>query len=149
MSGCKTVFFVDDDPDEIFLAKSLFQEHWTEVQLETFKNPLTLLEYLKNPRVASPDLIVTDLYMPILDGIELARLLRNKEQYRDVPIVMLTSSACPALVAEAKNAGISYYLKKPPDYRGFIDLVGHLNCWYQSFGRGTYAQSFASGLAAS
>lgn len=60
-----------------------------------------------------PDLVLTDLEMPRLNGVELARHLRAREEYRELPVVMITSRSTEKHRHEAEQAGVDLYLTKP------------------------------------
>lgn len=59
------------------------------------------------------DLILTDLHMPVMNGIEFIRAVRNKENYRNVPILFLTTESQSAKKMEAKEAGATGWIIKP------------------------------------
>ena len=67
-----------------------------------------------NPE-APPDAVVADWNMPVMDGVEFARALRKLEDYRGVPILMISSESDPRRVASALLAGVDEYLFKPVD----------------------------------
>jgi len=58
-------------------------------------------------------LLITDLYMPRLNGIELIRKLRNIERGADMPIILLTTETCELQEQEARKAGVSLFIRKP------------------------------------
>lgn len=61
----------------------------------------------------SPDLIVTDLMMPVMDGVSLVKRLKGDPSTRNIPVVMLTAKDQPTDVIEGINAGARHYLTKP------------------------------------
>ena len=74
-------------------------------------------------RTAKVDLIITDLNMPVLDGVGLIRALRQDAKHRAVPILMLTTESDPAKKAEGRSAGATGWLVKPFDPEKLVDLV--------------------------
>lgn len=70
---------------------------------------------------SSPDLILMDVMMPIMDGLQATRTLRSSERFRDVPIIAVT--AMNGAERLAIEAGCTGYVPKPLDIRRFIDLV--------------------------
>ena len=74
-----------------------------------------------------PDAVVTDWNMPIMDGVELAKAIRNTEEYRHVPVLMISSEADPRRVAKALLSGVDEYLFKPVDtamIRERLEIMG-------------------------
>ena len=68
------------------------------------------LRYFNGEKV---DLVVTDLHMPVMDGIELIKNIRNREDYKFVPILFLTTESQQAKKMEAKEAGATGWIVKP------------------------------------
>ena len=71
----------------------------------------------------SVDLIITDLNMPLLDGVGLIRAVRQDPKHRSVPILMLTTEGDPVKKAEGRSAGATGWLVKPFDPDKLVDLV--------------------------
>lgn len=90
-------------------------------QVDTAENGVDALEKLYR----SPfDLIIMDMNMPQMDGMELLRRLRDDEQYREVPVIILSSNAAPLEIQRAMKAGANYYLIKPTDSEKLVKCVG-------------------------
>ncbi|MCP4959067.1 MAG: response regulator, partial [Actinomycetia bacterium] len=62
-----------------------------------------------------PTAIIADWNMPVMDGVELARVIRGSSAYKDIPFLMISSEADPRRVARAILAGVDEYLFKPVD----------------------------------
>ena len=74
-------------------------------------------------QTARADVIITDLNMPVMDGVALIRALRADPKHRSVPILMLTTESNDARKAEGKSAGATGWLVKPFDPEKLIDVV--------------------------
>jgi len=74
------------------------------------------------------DMIITDLRMPEIDGVELARQLRRKEHYREVPIILVTGFEGSDTRQLALQAGVSSFLNKPFKPKQLLDLVRSVLC---------------------
>lgn len=73
---------------------------------------------------ASPaDVIITDLNMPVMDGVTLIKALRADPKHRSVPILMLTTESDAGKKAEGKNAGATGWLVKPFDPQKLVDVI--------------------------
>jgi two-component system chemotaxis response regulator CheY len=69
------------------------------------------------------DLIITDLNMPVMDGLTMIRTLRGKPAHMGVPIIFLTTESDPAMKAQAKAAGATGWLTKPFDADQLVQIV--------------------------
>ncbi|MDH4122338.1 MAG: response regulator [Deltaproteobacteria bacterium] len=101
------IFVVDDDPMglkaiSLFLSKSGHD-------VESFSNGMDLLTKLESSPL--PDLVLSDVYMPRMDGLELLKRVRDK--FRDLPVVIMTSSRELDVTVKALNLGAFAYLLKP------------------------------------
>jgi diguanylate cyclase (GGDEF)-like protein len=103
-----TVAIIDDDADSAALYALALRAAGMEVR--TIKNPLEALSRLDNLR---PDLIIMDLHMPNMNGIELIRVIRQCRQFTSVPIVSLSAETCPDLQLEARSYGADDFITKP------------------------------------
>jgi two-component system, chemotaxis family, chemotaxis protein CheY len=117
----KTILIVDDSPSvRVLLADMLEEEGYKVVEAVDGFEAFKMVEYLKF------DLIITDLSMPVMDGIEFIRLAKKQPLCRFVPIVVLSSEEDSRKVDAAKAAGASTYLSKPfkaPQLRAMLQVV--------------------------
>jgi two-component system, chemotaxis family, chemotaxis protein CheY len=83
------------------------------------------LEALKKAKAEHPDIIISDICMPILDGIEMVKTLRNSSEFRAIPIIMMTALGSENLIS-GMNAGANEAMRKPinPDA-----LLKHIKDW--------------------
>ncbi len=104
----KTVLLVDDSPTILLsLSAVLTQAGYASMQASGGEVALAKLQATK------PDLVITDLHMPGMDGIELIRRIRGLPGCRFVPILMLTTESQAERRAEARTAGATGWLVKP------------------------------------
>jgi len=104
----RTILVVDDSATvRKFVSVSLSMQGFRVV---TAEDGMDALEKLPREHV---DLIITDLNMPNMDGMEFARTLRGNPVYQDLPIIILTSLQEKALKSESEKLGINSYLNKP------------------------------------
>ena len=117
MSG-ESILVVDDNPDNLELTKVLLEcEGWEVRTAEDAEQALnTLAAY-------HPALILMDVQLPGMDGLELTRRLRADPAFKDVIIVALTAYAMKGDEENARAAGCDGYISKPIDTRIFPSLV--------------------------
>lgn len=105
----KTVLLVDDSPTILLsLSALLTQAGYGSVQAAGAEQALAILGASK-----PPDLVITDLNMPGMNGIELIRTIRKLPGFRFVPVLMLTTESQAEKRAEARAAGATGWLVKP------------------------------------
>jgi two-component system response regulator len=78
----------------------------------------------------NPKLVMLDLKMPKMDGIEVLRQIRADERTRLVPVVMLTSSAEENDIVRSYRLGVNSYIVKPVDFEKFVDEVAKLGVYW-------------------
>ncbi|MET0189626.1 MAG: ATP-binding protein, partial [Pseudonocardia sediminis] len=113
------VLVVDDDADMRGYLRDLLSEHWI-VQVETNGS-----EALDAARAAPPDLVLADVALPGIDGIELLRALRTDTRTAGVPVVLLSSRAGEEAAVEGFAAGADDYLVKPFSSRELLARVAN------------------------
>jgi two-component system response regulator len=77
-----------------------------------------------------PRLLLLDLKMPKVDGIEVLREVKSNEQTRTLPVVMLTSSAEERDIVASYSLGVNSYIVKPVDFVSFVDEVAKAGCYW-------------------
>ncbi|MGH8314295.1 MAG: response regulator [Steroidobacterales bacterium] len=86
-------------------------------------------EYASRPEGA-PKLVLLDLKMPKVDGIEVLRQVKSNEATRTIPVVMLTSSAEERDIVASYSLGVNSYIVKPVDFANFVDEVAKAGCYW-------------------
>ncbi len=118
MNEPKSILIVDDDPDTCFLLEDLLASAGYEVQTAKYaEGAMTLLYDYR------PDVVLMDLRLPDMDGLELTRLIRLTAA-KNVPIVAVSAGGRDFAVQEAYEAGCDGYIAKPVDNRTFAATVG-------------------------
>jgi DNA-binding response OmpR family regulator len=99
---------VDDDPSIVRLLRKCLEQEGLEVV--TASDGAGCLLAIESRR---PDLVVLDVMMPIMDGFQVLRVLREKPETRDLPVVLLTARKQDVDVARGWSSGADFYLTKP------------------------------------
>lgn len=134
------VLLVDDDPDDRFL----FQAAWSEAGI---KNPLRMLEdglqardylagagkYAERAGLPPPALVLLDVKMPGMSGLEVLEWLRGREATRRLPVVMLSASTHPKDAAEACRLGANSFVIKPSSISELIELIAAVKSYWLRF----------------
>ena len=112
------VLVVDDDPQTLQLMSHIVRAQGYEVT-----TAISGAEALRQVSIARPDVLLLDVMMPEMDGIEVCRRLRANKNYADLPIVLLTAMAEPGDHADGLLAGADDYIAKPVDPASLVARI--------------------------
>ena len=112
------ILVVEDDGDLLFMIKTMLQAVGDVTLAKDGREALDLME-----QGFKPDVIVTDVMMPRLDGVTLARTLKKYQELQAIPIVMLTAKSGPLDMVTGINAGARHYVTKPFKASELVDKV--------------------------
>ena len=115
----KTVLIVDDDERNRFALSSYLD--MLEMNVFTASDGESALNLLKTEK--SIDLILLDIMMPVMDGYEMLKKLRNDSSTRDIPVIAVTAKAMKGDDVKCIEAGATDYIPKPIDLKSFISKM--------------------------
>lgn len=115
------IVVVDDDPELLTLIALLVRR--IDAQAVTFADPQAAAHYLVDH---IPALIILDLMMPTIKGLDLLREIRSQKRFDPVPILILSAKTDPDTIREGLNAGANGYITKPYIANALIDRVRSL-----------------------
>lgn len=119
-SGRRTIMIVQDNQASTKLLRETLQRmNCRTVEARGGVSALYMLEDMPE----RPDMLITDIMMPEMDGITLIKWLRHIPRYDSMPIIVLSAFAAEADVQAALDAGASEYLTKPLQIRWFMDML--------------------------
>src|SRR5438046_10189190 len=128
-----TVLLVEDNPRDVRLTQRAFKQAGLPHELRVVRDGDEALAYLhregayNEPGIAPrPDVILLDLNLPRMGGHELLREVKQDHRFRQVPIIVLTTSERPDDVRLAYDAGANAYLLKPMGVSRFTEVIGQL-----------------------
>lgn len=133
----KTILLVEDDPDHEVLAVRALKRQRLANQITVARDGEEALQYLfchgpyagRDPK-ALPQVILLDLKLPKVDGLEVLRRLRAAEATRLVPVVILTSSDEEKDVVAGYSMGANSYVRKPVDFDQFLEATRQLGLYW-------------------
>ena len=118
-----TILWADDDLDDLSLMKEILHKNgkdFTILEARNGKDALQILE--SSPKSEFPCLIILDINMPILDGKETLSIIRKIEEYKDIPLVVFTTSNSELDKMFCRRYNVEM-ITKPPQYRSLEDAV--------------------------
>ena len=119
--GDYLVLVVDDSIDNLTVTSLYLQQNGYRVATATNGQEAVLVAAL-----VKPDIIVMDLAMPGVDGLESTRQIRQNKALKDIPVIALTAFSTEGFRRAAHDTGFDGYLTKPVDFRRLHDLIGRL-----------------------
>jgi len=124
------VLMADDDEDDCLFVESAFQEMDIAHDLHFVGDGRELLDYLYNngdfadpEKYPKPNLILLDLHMPRVDGLEALAIIKSDSQLKNIPVLILTTSREEQDIALAEQAGASSFLTKPGVFEDLTDML--------------------------
>jgi CheY-like chemotaxis protein len=106
------IYSVDDDKDERFFIKEAFMDFVSKDQLRFFPNGLELINNLSEGKKL-PDVILMDLNMPLMNGKEALEIIKKNPAWKDVPVVIFSTSNYELDIAKCMASGAKKYICKP------------------------------------
>jgi two-component system, response regulator len=133
----RTVLLVEDNADDEVLALKAFRNMGVPHEVVVERDGEGALDYLFRTRVASerlgappPDLVLLDLNLPGIGGLEVLRRIREDARTRLFPVVVLTSSVEHRDLLRSYSLGANSYIHKPVNFDEFVETVRHLATYW-------------------
>jgi CheY-like chemotaxis protein len=122
------ILLVEDNPDDLLLAQRAFKRSRLGNRVVTRRDGQEALDYLFGSDDGSqagplPDVILLDLNMPRINGLEVLRRMRAEERTRYLPVVVLTTSDEQRDILDSYRLGANSYIRKPVDSYEFFDAI--------------------------
>ncbi len=125
------ILLVEDDPADAELTMRALRRHRLVNKIHWVKDGEQALEYMGGAGVATlPKLVLLDLKMPKVDGMEVLRKLKGSAATQAVPVVIMTSSNEEKDVVESYNLGANSYIVKPVTFESFLDTVAKVGLYW-------------------
>lgn len=124
------ILLVEDDEVDVMTVKRALREIHVTNPLAVAGNGEEALSYLRSRENARPGIILLDLNMPRMNGIEFLAVLKQDERLRRVPVVVLTTSKEEGDKVNSYNLGVAGYIVKPVDYHQFVEAMRTINLYW-------------------
>lgn len=136
MSDLKRVLLVEDNPNDVELTLAAFEEHHLANEIIVARDGSEALDYLfrhgayADRMPGNPAVVLLDLKLPKVNGLEVLEAVRGEPGLRAMPIVVLTSSREEPDLVRCYELGVNAYVVKPVDFSDFIKAVGNLGVFW-------------------
>ncbi len=114
MTESKRIILIDDDPDDQLFFRDAIQVIHPELLCEMASSCQEAFRQLEEPPL--PEFIFMDLNMPVMNGFDCLAYLKNQEQYKNIPIIIFTTSKNPLDISRTRQLGARYFVTKPDDF---------------------------------
>jgi two-component system, response regulator len=133
----KTILLVEDNPSDVNLTKRAFEKEHITNDLVVAEDGQEALDYIfGNGKYANrdinqlPTIILLDLKLPKISGLEVLKKIRAAEKIKRLPVVILTSSKEEQDVAASYDLGVNSYIRKPIDFNQFAEAIKYLGLYW-------------------
>lgn len=130
MTTAVEILLVEDNPQDAELAIRALRKNHLANHLLHLDDGQEALDFLFNDSNEMPRLILLDLKMPRVDGLEVLRALKKDEKRKMIPIVVLTSSKEERDIVESYKLGVNAYIVKPVDFDQFVKAVTQVGMFW-------------------
>jgi CheY-like chemotaxis protein len=130
------ILLAEDNPNDVELTLAALAEHNLANRVTVAHDGVEALEYLRREgrfgdrQPGPPAVVLLDIKMPRMDGLEVLREIRGDPEFKRLPVVILTSSREEQDILTSYNLGVNAYVVKPVDFQAFIAAVEHLGVFW-------------------
>ena len=137
MTRSNIILLVEDNPNDVELTLRAFRKSKVLNEIVVVRDGVEALDYLfttgafagRDPN-ASPEVVLLDLKLPKVDGLEVLRRMRADERTRRTPVVVLTSSGEERDILTSYNLGANSFVRKPVDFNQFLEAAQQLGLYW-------------------
>jgi two-component system response regulator len=137
MKRTNIILLVEDNPDDVELTLRAFRKSKILNEIVVVSDGVEALDYLfatgahagRNPKIV-PEVVLLDLKLPKIAGLEVLRRLRADERTRRIPVVVLTSSNEERDVLSSYDLGANSFVRKPVDFAQFVEAAQQLGLYW-------------------
>ncbi|MFC4478711.1 response regulator [Flavobacterium chungangensis] len=116
------IVIAEDDIDDADVITETFTKNPNFSKVSLVANGEELLNYLKNGSNENPDVILTDINMPIIDGIEALQEILSNDELKKIPCFVYSTSINPSYKEKCDDMGVKAYLIKPYSFEAFAEI---------------------------
>jgi CheY-like chemotaxis protein len=136
MVEIRKILFAEDNPRDVELTLEALGDHNLANNVIVVRDGVEAMDYLrcdgkyKQRTTGNPAVLLLDIKMPRMDGIEVLRAIRSDDKLKTLPVVMLTSSREEQDLIKSYALGVNAYVVKPVDFKEFIEAVKQVGVFW-------------------
>lgn len=131
MQGNDPILLVEDDMVDAMTVQRAFKDLNVVNSIAHASNGEEALAYLLDPNNPRPCIILLDINMPKMNGIEFLKEAKKTEQINQIPVIMLTTSTNDRDIIESFNLNVAGYMVKPVDYKQFVETARTIEAYWR------------------
>lgn len=133
LNNHQPILLVEDNPVDLDLTIRAFKSQRLENPIITARDGEEALAYIEKWEngESMPVIILLDLKMPKVNGLEVLKVLKNHSKFKAIPVVVLTTSSESSDVREAYQLGANSYIVKPVDFEKFLDVAKQIDLYWR------------------
>ena len=134
----KTILYAEDNLLDIELTLEAIKENKISNPIVVVHDGIEALAYLRcegpynDRKPGNPCMVLLDLKMPRMDGLEFLAIVKKDEKFKRIPVIMLTASREEKDLVKGYDLGVNAYVVKPVDFESLIEIVKHVNSFWIS-----------------
>ena len=126
----KPILLVEDDSVDVMTIKRALKEIHVINPVVAAENGEAALAWLSDPASERPCIILLDLNMPVMNGIEFLQQVKADARFKRIPVVVLTTSEEQEDKVNSFEFGVAGYMAKPVDYRRFVEMMRSVDMYW-------------------
>ncbi len=126
----KPILLVEDDKVDVMTVRRALNDIRVTNPMVNLENGEEALKYLRDPASEKPCIILLDLNMPIMNGIEFLQVVKHDAPLKRSPVVVLTTSEEQQDKVNSFDLGVAGYMTKPVDYRQFVEVMRTIDAYW-------------------
>lgn len=126
----KPILLVEDDHVDVMTILRALKEIHVVNPVVSMENGEAALEHLRDPGQERPCIILLDLNMPIMNGIEFLQMVKQDADLKRIPVIVLTTSEEQQDKVHSFDLGVAGYMAKPVDYRRFVEMMRSIDLYW-------------------
>ncbi len=136
MPPLKRILLAEDSPQDVEMTLTALEDYHLANEVTVVQNGAEALDYLyargkyANHGNGDPVVVLLDLKMPKVDGLEVLKQIKSDPNLKRIPVVMMTSSREEQDLVRSYDLGVNAYVVKPVDFQQFLDSVRKLSCFW-------------------
>jgi CheY-like chemotaxis protein len=136
MNEIHSILLAEDNPQDVELTLAALGEHNLANEVVVVGDGAEALDYLQQSgrfklrAPGNPAVVLLDLKMPKIDGLEVLQAIKRDEKLKSIPVVMLTSSREEQDRVRSDNLGVNAYVVKPVDFQAFVTAVKQIGIFW-------------------
>ena len=136
MINLRTILLAEDNPKDVELTIEALSDHNLANHVVVVKDGVEAMEYLryegnyKQRKHENPAVLLLDIKMPRMDGIEVLKAVRSDNKLKTIPVVILTSSREESDLIKSYELGVNAYVVKPVNFKDFIEAIKQIGIFW-------------------